>query len=56
MAFEGRKMKVVIVGGVATGPKAAARLRRLNPKTVKFMDGGTEAWPYESTGGTPKNE
>jgi len=25
-------MKVVIIGGVATGPKAAARLRRLNPK------------------------
>jgi NADPH-dependent 2,4-dienoyl-CoA reductase/sulfur reductase-like enzyme/rhodanese-related sulfurtransferase len=32
MAFEGREMKVVIIGGVATGPKAAARLRRLNPK------------------------
>ncbi|MEI9478662.1 MAG: FAD-dependent oxidoreductase, partial [Deltaproteobacteria bacterium] len=31
MAFEGGKMKVVIIGGVATGPKAAARLRRLNP-------------------------
>jgi hypothetical protein len=27
-----RKMKVVIIGGVATGPKAAARLRRLNPE------------------------
>jgi NADPH-dependent 2,4-dienoyl-CoA reductase/sulfur reductase-like enzyme/rhodanese-related sulfurtransferase len=25
-------MKVVIIGGVATGPKAAARLRRLNPE------------------------
>ncbi len=25
-------MKVVIIGGVATGPKAAARLRRLNPR------------------------
>jgi NADPH-dependent 2,4-dienoyl-CoA reductase/sulfur reductase-like enzyme/rhodanese-related sulfurtransferase len=24
-------MKVVVIGGVATGPKAAARLRRLNP-------------------------
>jgi NADPH-dependent 2,4-dienoyl-CoA reductase/sulfur reductase-like enzyme/rhodanese-related sulfurtransferase len=29
--MEGGKMKVVIIGGVATGPKAAARLRRLNP-------------------------
>jgi NADPH-dependent 2,4-dienoyl-CoA reductase/sulfur reductase-like enzyme/rhodanese-related sulfurtransferase len=28
----GKKMKVVIIGGVATGPKAAARLRRLNPE------------------------
>jgi NADPH-dependent 2,4-dienoyl-CoA reductase/sulfur reductase-like enzyme len=27
-----KKMKVVIIGGVATGPKAAARLRRLNPE------------------------
>ena len=26
------KMKVVIIGGVATGPKTAARLRRLNPE------------------------
>jgi rhodanese-related sulfurtransferase len=25
-------MKVVIIGGVATGPKAAPRLRRLNPE------------------------
>lgn len=25
-------MKVVIIGGVATGPKTAARLRRLNPE------------------------
>ena len=24
------KLKVVIIGGVATGPKTAARLRRLN--------------------------
>ncbi len=24
------RMKVVIIGGVATGPKTAARLRRLN--------------------------
>ena len=30
MALEVGKMKVVIIGGVATGPKAAARLRRLN--------------------------
>ena len=30
--MEWRKMKVVIVGGVATGPKTAARLRRLNPE------------------------
>jgi NADPH-dependent 2,4-dienoyl-CoA reductase/sulfur reductase-like enzyme/rhodanese-related sulfurtransferase len=30
--MEGKKMKVVIIGGVATGPKAAARLRRLNPE------------------------
>ena len=28
----GGAMKVVIIGGVATGPKAAARLRRLNPR------------------------
>ena len=28
----GENMKVVIIGGVATGPKAAARLRRLNPE------------------------
>ncbi len=25
-------IKVVIIGGVATGPKTAARLRRLDPK------------------------
>ena len=30
--MEKGKMKVVIIGGVATGPKAAARLRRLNPE------------------------
>jgi NADPH-dependent 2,4-dienoyl-CoA reductase/sulfur reductase-like enzyme/rhodanese-related sulfurtransferase len=30
--MEKRKMKVVIIGGVATGPKTAARLRRLNPE------------------------
>ena len=30
--MEGKEMKVVIIGGVATGPKAAARLRRLNPR------------------------
>jgi NADPH-dependent 2,4-dienoyl-CoA reductase/sulfur reductase-like enzyme/rhodanese-related sulfurtransferase len=27
-----KKMKVVIIGGVAVGPKTAARLRRLNPE------------------------
>lgn len=32
MAMEKKKMKVLIIGGVATGPKAAARLRRLNPE------------------------
>jgi hypothetical protein len=32
MVLEEGKMKVVIIGGVATGPKAAARLRRLDPK------------------------
>ncbi len=26
------RMKVVVIGGVATGPKASARLRRLNPE------------------------
>jgi NADPH-dependent 2,4-dienoyl-CoA reductase/sulfur reductase-like enzyme/rhodanese-related sulfurtransferase len=31
-AMEKRKIKVVIIGGVATGPKTAARLRRLNPE------------------------
>jgi NADPH-dependent 2,4-dienoyl-CoA reductase/sulfur reductase-like enzyme len=30
--MEKKKMKVLIIGGVATGPKAAARLRRLNPE------------------------
>jgi NADPH-dependent 2,4-dienoyl-CoA reductase/sulfur reductase-like enzyme/rhodanese-related sulfurtransferase len=30
--MERRKMKVAIVGGVAVGPKTAARLRRLNPE------------------------
>jgi NADPH-dependent 2,4-dienoyl-CoA reductase/sulfur reductase-like enzyme/rhodanese-related sulfurtransferase len=29
--MERKNMKVVIIGGVAAGPKAAARLRRLNP-------------------------
>ena len=29
--MERKKMKVVIIGGVAAGPKTAARLRRLNP-------------------------
>jgi len=29
--MEKKKMKVLVIGGVATGPKAAARLRRLNP-------------------------
>ena len=28
---EGKRMKVVVIGGVAAGPKTAARLRRLNP-------------------------
>lgn len=32
IAMEKKKMKVLVIGGVATGPKAAARLRRLNPK------------------------
>jgi len=32
IAMEKKKMKVLIIGGVATGPKAAARLRRLNPE------------------------
>jgi NADPH-dependent 2,4-dienoyl-CoA reductase/sulfur reductase-like enzyme len=30
--MKSNKMKVVIIGGVATGPKTAARLRRLNPE------------------------
>ncbi len=30
--MESKKMKVVIIGGVAAGPKTAARLRRLNPE------------------------
>jgi NADPH-dependent 2,4-dienoyl-CoA reductase/sulfur reductase-like enzyme/rhodanese-related sulfurtransferase len=30
--MQSNKMKVVIIGGVATGPKTAARLRRLNPE------------------------
>jgi NADPH-dependent 2,4-dienoyl-CoA reductase/sulfur reductase-like enzyme/rhodanese-related sulfurtransferase len=30
--MEKTKMKVLVIGGVATGPKAAARLRRLNPE------------------------
>ena len=29
--MEHQKLKVVVIGGVATGPKTAARLRRLNP-------------------------
>jgi len=29
--MERKKMKVIIIGGVAAGPKTAARLRRLNP-------------------------
>ena len=32
MKVERKKMKVIAIGGVATGPKAAARLRRLNPE------------------------
>jgi NADPH-dependent 2,4-dienoyl-CoA reductase/sulfur reductase-like enzyme len=32
IAMEKKKMKVLVIGGVATGPKAAARLRRLNPE------------------------
>ena len=30
--MERKKIKVVVVGGVAVGPKTAARLRRLNPE------------------------
>jgi len=30
--MQSKRMKVVIVGGVAVGPKTAARLRRLNPE------------------------
>ena len=30
--MERQKLKVVVIGGVATGPKTAARLRRLNPQ------------------------
>jgi protoporphyrinogen oxidase len=30
--MEQKRMKVVVIGGVAAGPKTAARLRRLNPE------------------------
>jgi hypothetical protein len=35
---EKNKIKVVIVGGVAVGPKTAARLRRLNPEAEIFFN------------------
>ncbi|MCX5916425.1 MAG: pyridine nucleotide-disulfide oxidoreductase, partial [Deltaproteobacteria bacterium] len=30
--MKNKKMRVVIIGGVAVGPKTASRLRRLNPE------------------------
>jgi hypothetical protein len=50
--------KIVIAGGTACGPKAAARARRCDQqaqrildgagfKDVKFMDGSIASWPYQ---------
>ena len=39
--MERGRMKVVVIGGVATGPKAAARFRRLNPEAeITIVDRG----------------
>ncbi len=44
---------IVIIGGTACGPRAAARARRSEYSTgpgfknVRFMDGSLNAWPYD---------
>ncbi|TAU72129.1 FAD-dependent oxidoreductase [Rhizobium leguminosarum] len=45
MAFEGKRMKVIIVGGVAGGASCAARLRRLDENAEIVM---VERGPYVS--------
>ncbi|WP_028054412.1 FAD-dependent oxidoreductase [Sinorhizobium medicae] len=45
MAFEGKRMKVIIVGGVAGGASCAARLRRLDENAQIVM---VERGPYIS--------
>jgi len=58
-------LKVIVIGGVAAGPKAASKIMRLNPQAevtiiekgkfisygVSVMDGGLAVWPYEKLRG-----
>jgi len=40
-------MKVVIVGGVAAGPKVASKIiHAAGFENVRVMDGGVVMWPY----------
>jgi NADPH-dependent 2,4-dienoyl-CoA reductase/sulfur reductase-like enzyme/rhodanese-related sulfurtransferase len=56
-----KKMKVVIIGGVAAGPKTAARLRRLNPEAEitiiergKLLSYAGCGMPYFVSGDVPE--
>jgi protoporphyrinogen oxidase len=37
--------RIVIIGGVAAGPKAAARARRLDPSTETTIVEMEDSWP-----------
>lgn len=43
----GSRRRIVVIGGSAAGPKAAARLLQSQGySNVKVMEGGILAWPY----------
>ncbi len=46
-------LKVIVIGGVAAGPKTAARIMRLNPGAeVTIIE---KVWPYDKVRGpTPR--
>jgi len=51
-------LRVVVIGGVAAGPKAAAKIMRLNPAAEvtlpeqgKFISCAGAAWPFENLHG-----
>ena len=61
--MQSERMKVVIVGGVAVGPKTAARLRRLNPEAeITILEKGKVlsyagcGMPYYVSGDVPDSK